>query len=177
MSITGQTIIIGRDIAATLIPSGHMIDLKAGTPVRVTQALGGNHSVEVFGNLVMISQENHDALGVELDDKLFQHLEDESLTLEEKVIAQIKTCYDPEIPVNVYDLGLIYGITAMDASVRIAMTLTSPTCGMGPFIVEDIKRRVHLIPKVQEVNIELVFDPPWDRSRMSQIAKLQLNLL
>ena len=114
MSLTGKTIIIERDTTAALIPSGHLIDLKAGTPVRVTQALGGNYTVEVFGNLVMVSQENHDALGIERDEKVFRHLSDDSLTLEEKVVAQIKTCYDPEIPVNIYDLGLIYGVSILN---------------------------------------------------------------
>ena len=177
MSLTGKTIIIERDTVATLVPSGQTIELKAGTPVRVTQALGGNYSVEVFGNLVMIGQENQDALGLEIDVDAVKHLQDDTLTIEEKVIAQIKTCYDPEIPVNIYELGLIYGISVMDQTVRIAMTLTSPSCGMGPFIVEDVKRRVHQISGVTNVDIEMVFDPPWDRSRMSQIAKLQLNLL
>lgn len=177
MSLTGKTIIIERDTVATLVPSGQSIELKAGTPVRVTQALGGNYSVEVFGNLVMISQENQDALGLEVDTEAIKHLQDGSMSIEEKVVAQIKTCYDPEIPVNIYELGLIYGISVVDESVRIAMTLTSPSCGMGPFIVEDVKRRVHQISGVTEVEIEMVFDPPWDKSRMSQIAKLQLNLL
>ena len=177
MSLTGKSIIIERDVSAILVPSGQVFELKAGTPVRITQALGGNFSVEIFGQLAMIGSEDQDALGLEPDPEAASHLSNQALSLEEKVVLQIKSCYDPEIPVNIYDLGLIYGISIFEDRVNIVMTLTSPTCGMGPFIVEDVKRRVHRIPEVSEVDIELLFDPPWDKSRLSQVAKLQLNLL
>ena len=177
MSITGRSIIIERDTSAILVPSGHIIELKAGTPVRVTQAMGGHYTVEVFGNLVMIGHENQDALGLEVDTELFKHIHDDTIDLDTKVNLQLKTCYDPEIPVNIYELGLIYDVMITDGHVRIVMTLTSPTCGMGPFIVEEVKRRLHLIPDVLEVDVEPVFDPPWNRERMSKAAMLQLNLL
>jgi probable FeS assembly SUF system protein SufT len=177
MSLTGKSIIIERDVTAILVPSGQVFELKAGTPVRVTQALGGNYSVEVFGQLVMISSEDQDALGLEPNHAARAYLTDNTLSIEEKTVLQIKTCFDPEIPVNIYDLGLIYDISIFEDTVNIAMTLTSPTCGMGPFIIEDVKRRVHQIQEVKDVHIDLVFDPPWDKSRMSQVAKLQLNLL
>nr|WP_272880577.1 iron-sulfur cluster assembly protein [Candidatus Synchoanobacter obligatus] len=124
----------------------------------------------------MIGGENRDALGLESNEAAYAFLQDSSLGVEEKAIRQIKTCYDPELPVNVYDLGLIYHIDVLESSMHIAMTLTSPTCGMGPFIVEEVKRKLHMIPGVDQVKIELVFDPPWDKTRLSQTAKLALNI-
>ena len=176
-SLTGKSIIIERDVFAVLVPSGQMIELKAGTPVRVTQALGGNFSLEVFGQLVMITAVDQDALGLSPNPEALAFLEDTSLTVEEKAVLQLKNCYDPEIPVNIYDLGLIYHIGYFEGKIHVVMTLTSPTCGMGPYIVEEAKRRLHQIPMVTDVTVEQVFDPPWDKSRMSQAAKLQLNLL
>jgi len=176
-SLTGKSIIIERDVFAVLVPSGQTIELKAGTPVRVTQALGGNYSLEVFGQLVMIAAVDQDALGLSPNPEATAFLQDDSLTVEEKAVKQIKNCYDPEIPVNIYDLGLIYGVSHFEDTIHVTMTLTSPTCGMGPYIVEEVKRRLHQIPSMNTVEVELVFDPPWDRSRMSQAAKLQLNLL
>ena len=177
MSLSGRSIIIERDCKAILVPSGQVLELKAGTPVRVTQALGNNYSVEVFGQLVMIAFLDADALGIEIDPNQHQFLQDDNLSVEDKAILLLKTCYDPEIPVNIYDLGLIYGISTLGKELFITMTLTSPTCGMGPFIVEEVKRQTHRIPGVDEVKVEIVFDPPWDRSRMSQAARLQLNLM
>ena len=177
MSLSGKSIIIERDITAILVPSGHTIDLKAGTPVRVTQALGDSYSVEVFGQLLMIAGTDCDALGLERDTAQDAFLDDSSLSMEEKAVKILKTCYDPEIPVNIYDLGLIYAISDLNGHLHVTMTLTSPTCGMGPFIVEEAKRKLHRIPNIQDVTMELIFDPPWDRSRMSQAAKLELNLM
>lgn len=168
-------IILNRDVDAVLVPSGQVFPLKAGTPVRMMQALGGNYSVEVFGNMVMVQNQDADALGMEPDGLITEILESE-VPYEQKVIAMIKQCYDPEIPVNVYDLGLIYHVLVEDGKVHIVMTLTSPTCGMGPYIVEEVKRKVHQIPEVKSVEVELVFDPPWDKSKLSDAAKLELNI-
>ena len=181
MSFGGRSIIVSRDISGVLVPHGHLIELKAGTPVRITQSLGGNHSVEVFGNLVMVGCQDQDALGIDVDPALSAHLEDDDIPIEEKARKQLKMCYDPEIPVNIYDLGLIYNINALEESgayqLHIAMTLTSPSCGMGPFMIEDVKRKLHLIPLVNQVHVELAFDPPWNKDRMSRAAKLQLNMM
>lgn len=177
MSLSGKSIILEREVSGILVPSGQQLSLQAGTPVRVTQALGNNYSVEVFGQLVMIAGVDSDALGIERDPAQDAFLQDPELSLEEKAIKVLKTCYDPEIPVNIYDLGLIYNISGLNHRIDVLMTLTSPTCGMGPFIVEEAKRQLHRIPAIDEVHIDIVFDPPWDRSRMSQAAKLQLNLL
>lgn len=169
-----KVIVVQRDVQSVLVPSGHLFDLKAGTPVRIMQALGGNYSVEVFGNMVMIQSQDADALGFEVDKSIAEFLESD-IGLEEKALRQLKSCYDPEIPVNIYDLGLIYDVRVTD-DIHIVMTLTSPTCGMGPYIVEEVKRKLSQIPGVNQVEVELVFDPPWDKSRLSKQAKLQLNI-
>lgn len=171
----GSVIILERDVEAVLVPSGHSFPLKAGTPVRVMQALGGNYSVEVFGNMVMIQSHEVDALGKEPDNCL-EDILNSTIPYDKKVIEMIKQCYDPEIPVNIYDLGLIYDVMVNEGNVHIVMTLTSPTCGMGPYIVEEVKRKVHRIQEVKEVTVELVFQPPWDKSRLSDTAKLELNM-
>tara|TARA_A100001015_G_scaffold313945_1_gene422320 strand:- start:430 stop:975 length:546 start_codon:yes stop_codon:yes gene_type:complete len=181
VNISGKSIIVSRDISGVLVPHGHLIELKAGTPVRITQSLGGNHSVEVFGNLVMVDCQDQDALGIESDPTLSAHLSDDGMTIEQKAIQQLKTCYDPEIPVNIYDLGLILNINVLEDNdsytICIAMTLTSPSCGMGPFMIEDVKRKLHIIPNVKHVQVELAFDPPWNKNMMSKVAKLTLNML
>lgn len=168
-------IVLAQDVPAVLVPSGQPFELKAGTPVRLLQSLGGNYSVEVFGNMVMIPFQYAAALGLEPDNSV-EEIITSQVPYKEKVTEIIKQCYDPEIPVNIYDLGLIYGISIDEGNVHIVMTLTSPTCGMGPYIVEEVKRKVHLIQEVSTVEVELVFDPPWDKSRLSDVAKLQLNL-
>jgi len=170
-----KIIIVSKDIEAILVPSGHLFPLKAGTPVRMMQALGGNYSVEVFGNMVMVQSKDAQALGFEENVKIQSILNGQE-SLSEKIILMIKQCYDPEIPVNVYDLGLIYDVMLNDQSVHIVMTLTSPTCGMGPYIIDEVKRKVYQIEAIKEVEIELVFDPPWDKSKLSDVAKLELNI-
>lgn len=171
----GKTVILERDVDAVLVPSGQVFELKAGTPVRIIKNLGGNCSLEVFGHMVMVQALDVDALGLEPDTSVIEFINSDA-SLEEKVISVIKQCYDPEIPVNIYELGLIYQIQVEGNSVHIVMTLTSPTCGMGPYIVEDLKRKLHQIPKIEGVEIEIVYDPPWDKSRLSDEAKLQLNI-
>lgn len=170
-----KIIVVQRDVQAVLIPSGHLFDLKAGTPVRMMQALGGNYSVEVFGNMVMVQTQDADALGFEIDASISEFLQSD-LSVEEKAIRQLKACYDPEIPVNIYDLGLIYNVSVVKETVMVTMTLTSPTCGMGPYIVDEVKRKLHQIPGVSSVEVSLVFDPPWDKAKLSPEAKLQLNI-
>ena len=175
MSMTGKAIILSKDARATLVPSGHHIELKAGTPVRVMQAKAGNYTVEVFGNRVVLGPESYDAMGV--DDTDVPQV-DQSAPLEEQVNFQLSQCYDPEIPVNIVDLGLIYNINlTKQGQVVIDMTLTSPTCGMGPFIVDEVKRRLLLLEALTVVEVNVVFDPPWQRGMMSQSAKLTLGVL
>ena len=178
-------IVVNRDVFAMLVPSGARVMLHQGTEVMITQALGNSFTVNVYGNLARIDAKDADALGKEvrtvLDDL------PEGATIDDKVWAQLHTVYDPEIPVNIVDLGLIYRceITPVDASqdspahyaVHIDMTLTAPGCGMGPVIVNDVREKVEAIPEIQSVEVELVFDPPWSQARMSDIAKLELGVL
>lgn len=171
----GKIIILEEDVEAILVPSGQVFPLKAGTPVRMMQALGGNYSVEVFGNMVMIQAHSATALGLDPNTSL-EDILNSNIPYDKKVLEMIKQCYDPEIPVNIFDLGLVYNILVDKEKVHIVMTLTSPTCGMGPYIVEEVKRKIYNIKEIQKVEVELVFDPPWDKSKLSDTAKLQLNI-
>ena len=171
---------VKRSVEATLIPSGAMVTLQVGTSVLVTQALGTSYTVYVNGNLLRIAGKDGDALGlVVLDNPDVNEMEG---TLEDKLLAQMKTCYDPEIPVNIVDLGLIYACQVLplgmnDFRVEVKMTLTASGCGMGPVLVGEIEEKLRQVHGVTEVSIELVFDPPWDKEKMSEVAKLQLGLL
>lgn len=181
-SLIGQTIALKTDCDATLVPSGQPLLLIKGTLVSITQALGGSVTVQVQGNLVLIPEEAVQSLGVEPDTKTLDEAHDKTIPIDDRAWSMLKTCYDPEIPVNIVDLGLIYGCQCMEEEPAIfkafiAMTLTAPGCGMGPFIVEDVKRKVMLVPEIKAVDIEMVFDPPWSQDRMSEAAKLQLGIL
>ncbi|HJN37564.1 MAG TPA: putative Fe-S cluster assembly protein SufT [Gammaproteobacteria bacterium] len=180
-SPVGEYVTLQRDVDAILIPEGHQVFLQTGTDVRITQALGGSYTVEVQGNLVMISSEDADSLGYESKDLISPIIQDKNLSNEDKIWAVLKQCYDPEIPVNIVDLGLIYEVSCLqqDDGLHgyITMTLTAPACGMGPFIVEEIRRLASRIEVVESVNVEIVFDPPWGQDKMSEVAKLKLGLL
>ena len=180
-----QLITVSRDCDATLIPSGEGITLIKGTHVRITQALGGDYTLFVNGNLVKISGKDADAIGFEAQEEKEiknEHIDITKIIDDKYVWEQLKTCYDPEIPVNIVDLGLIYDLKLdffkeKGTAVDIKMTLTAPGCGMGPAIAEDAKNKVLQLPGVFDVNIHLVWDPQWDRDMMTEEAKLQLGLL
>lgn len=171
---------VKREVEAALIPSGTKVTLQPGTQVFVTQALGNSYTIYVNGNLVRVPGKDGDALGL-----VILELPDINLTegsVEDKVQAQLRTCFDPEIPVNIVDLGLIYNTVVMplgmnDYSVEVVMTLTAPGCGMGPVLLGEIEEKIRKINGVTQVKVDLVFDPPWDRSKMSDEAKLQLGLM
>lgn len=175
-----DSIEVKRDCEAALIPSGAKVSIKQGSFVMVTQALGTAYTVYVNGNLVRIAGKDGDALGlVILEEPDVNEMEG---TLEEKIDAQLKTCFDPEIPVNIVDLGLVYDTQVFplgknEQRVEIKMTLTSAGCGMGPVLVGDIEEKMKAIQGVTEVKVDLVFDPPWDRDKMSEVARLQLGLM
>ena len=180
MSNENTIVILPRDIDAMLIPSGAKILLQAGTEVRITQALGGSFTVNIYGNLARIDAKDADALGREPLEEVTSEMLG-SMSIEELVWYKIKQVYDPEIPVNVVDLGLIYDcqiypLRKNEHRVDIKMTLTAPGCGMGPVIAEDVRMQILSLPSVAEANIELVFDPPWDRDKMSDAAKLELGM-
>ena len=175
-----KTIEVQREVAAKLIPSGAKVMLQPGTQVFVTQSLGNAYTLYVNGNLVRVAGSDGDALGlVVLEEPDINAMEG---SIEDKVWLQMKTCFDPEIPVNIVDLGLVYEcqvipLGADDFHVNITMTLTASGCGMGPVLVTEVEDKIRHIKGITDVKVELVFDPPWDRDRMTDEAKLQLGLL
>lgn len=180
MSEAREIVVLRRDCQALMVPSGAQIMLHRGTEVMITQSLGNSYTVNVFGNLARIDSKDGDALGKEAANPLADLPDDASL--EDKIMIQLKTVFDPEIPVNIVDLGLIYKCDTRAREddtfyVWIDMTLTAPGCGMGPVIAADAKDKVMAIPEVSDVHIELVFDPPWEQSMMSDAAQLQLGML
>ena len=178
-SIPNEAITLTRDVDAYIVPSGDKITLLSGNVVRITQALGGNYTILVNGNMVQITAENADALGFEVEKK--SEPETDNDFTENLVWDQLKTCYDPEIPVNIVELGLIYDLDTSEnddgKSVNIKMTLTAPGCGMGPVIADEVDRKVKGINGVQYVNVELVWEPQWNQNMMSEAAKLELGML
>lgn len=179
MAESKEVVLLNRDCVAYMVPAGARMMLHQGTEVTITQDLGDTYTVNVYGNLVRIDNKDADALGKTPKDSLSDLAPDASV--EDKVWAQLKTCYDPEIPVNIVDLGLIYHCEITEPPeggycVKITMTLTAPGCGMGPVIAGDVKAKLLAIPEIKEAEIELVFDPPWGREMMSDAAKLELGM-
>ena len=170
-----------RDCEATLIPSGENVQLSLGESVVLTQALGGSFTVQAKAGLARIAGKDADALGFEV--KQASHAPAGAGSFDvQRVIEQLKTVFDPEIPVNVVDLGLVYACDAHPIEgggqrVEIKMSMTAPGCGMGDVLKEDARARVQGVPGVAEVDVEIVWDPPWDQSRMSEAARLQLGML
>ena len=183
MQTTSELITVERDCEAILIPSGDPIKLVKGTHVRITQALGGDYTLFVNGNLVKISGADADSIGMEtIKSKKFtvKQIPGESVN-EDQVWEQMRTVYDPEIPVNIVELGLVYDLTIKDEkegrNVYVKMTLTAPGCGMGPVIAQDAETKIRNIPGVNDVLVEIVWEPMWDRDMMSDEAKLQLGMM
>ncbi len=165
-----------RDCPARLVPTGDPITIPGGTFVTLTQNLGGTYTVVVNGNMARVDGTDADALGFEPQRLEFEPRPDGHVD-PDQVHEALATVYDPEIPVNIVDLGLVYDCEAGgDGRVRIRMTLTAPGCGMGPVLVEDVKSRVAQVPNVAGVDVELVFDPPWSRDMMSEEAQLELGI-
>jgi probable FeS assembly SUF system protein SufT len=178
-------IILKRDCEAVLIPAGTKITLQAGEPVAITQALGGSFTVVIHGNMARIDARDADALGYEPPAAAPAEKPASAETAavsEEEVMKQLRTCYDPEIPVNIVDLGLVYDLQiqplpAGGSRVEIKMTLTAPGCGMGPVLQQDVESKVSSVPGVKEAAVFLVWDPPWNRDMLSESAKLELGLM
>ena len=179
-----EPLTLQRECEAVLIPSGTGIRIPAGSIVLITQALGGSYTVNINGNLARIAAQDADALGFdknELQPEVNQPGSNNGNVSEEQVWDQMRTCYDPEIPINIVDLGLIYDCQIIPLEdggnrVDIVMTLTAPGCGMGQFLAEDVRNKVAHVPNVTEVNVDLTFDPPWDQSMMSEAARLETGL-
>ncbi|MDX8411290.1 MAG: putative Fe-S cluster assembly protein SufT [Mariprofundaceae bacterium] len=175
-------ITIPEDCPAALVPLGTHVTLPAGSQVMLTQQLGGSLTVNINGNLARIDAADALRLGLsEPPDSAAAPLDEITGPLSEDQVWQVlATCYDPEIPVNIVELGLIYDLEIIPgdsgARINVDMTLTAPGCGMGPFIAEDVRYKLQAIPGVVEADVRMVFDPPWDRSMMSETAQLELGL-
>ena len=166
-----------RDVAGRLVPVGDPVTVPAHSFVTLTQSLGGNYTVTFNGNMVRIDGTDADALGLEPLELSFEAPADGKIS-EEQVWEALHTVFDPEIPVDLVNLGLIYELAIdQDAgSVTVQMTLTAPGCGMGPVLVGDVEHRIKLVPFVNSVSVELVFDPPWHRDMMSEEAQLETGM-
>jgi len=178
-----EAITLGRDCEAIQIPSGVKLTISAGTRVRLTQSLGGTYTVMTeTGLLAHIAGKDADAIGQEIAPSPTGGAGVVAEEPVEKLVwDQLKTCFDPEIPVSIVELGLVYlcEVTPLPFghSVEIKVTLTAPGCGMGEVLKADIERKISAVPGITNVHVEVVFEPPWDPSRMSEAAKLQLGLL
>ena len=179
---TNEPFTLSRDVKAIIIPAGEQLTLRAGTNGFITQALGGSFTVYVEGNLFRIAGADADSLGKEPVPPPDIPENASDADIEAVIWKQLKTCYDPEIPVDIVELGLIYRCDVRplgngDRAVSIDMTLTAPGCGMGDVLVQDAREKVAIIPTVTEVSVELVFDPPWNTNMMSDEARLQTGLM
>ena len=173
-------IITTKDCDGVLIPSGEAIQLKRGTQVKITQSLGGYFTLYVNGNLVKISGIDADAINQKIPNE--KNNEDSKVFDEKYIWEVLKTCYDPEIPVNIVDLGLIYDLNCTEKKINsylinIKMTLTAPGCGMGPVIAQDVETKVKNLNFVRDVLVEVVWDPIWNQDMMTEEAKLKLGML
>ena len=179
---TNEPVTLARDVTAIIIPIGEPVSLKEGTSGFITQALGGSFTIYIEGNLFRISGADADALGKEPvpPPPVPENATDQDI---EKVIwDQLRTCYDPEIPINIVDLGLVYrcdvaSLPNGDRTVSVDMTLTAPGCGMGEILVQDAQEKIAVIPTIADVDVQLVFDPPWNQNMMSEEARLQTGLM
>jgi probable FeS assembly SUF system protein SufT len=171
-----------RDIEASEIPAGTRFTITAGTPLQITQSLGGTYTVMMpMGYLARIDSKDADAIGEEPPEQL-DAASAAGKSVEDLAWGELRTCYDPEIPVNIVDLGLVYGCQVSPLPeggdrVDVKFTLTAPGCGMGDVLREDIRQKLLTIPGVKEANVEVLFDPPWSMSMMSDAAKLQLGMM
>ena len=184
-----ETVTLKRDVEASVVPVGTMVTLQAGEQAHVTQSLGGSYTVVVNGNMFRIDGKDADALGVEGAAKPAAAAPAGGAPkareqVEKEVWDQMRTCYDPEIPVNIVDLGLVYDCQiepiagAQDSyRVDVKMTLTAPGCGMGPMLQQDVQNKLLSIEGVDDVNVELVWEPQWNQGMLSEAAKLQLGLM
>ena len=187
METTEKTLL--RDCEAIRIPSGETFTLPAGAKVTITQALGGSYTVallEGYGGLARITEANAGALGLEVEGAppaAPAPVAGGTARVDEKAVwDQLKTCYDPEIPVNIVDLGLVYDCAieqpeSSPANVVVKMTLTAPGCGMGPTIAAEARAKIESLPGVGEAAVELVWDPPWNQAMISEVGKMKLGLI
>jgi probable FeS assembly SUF system protein SufT len=180
-SQTSQPCTFERDCEVVMIPAGDEVTLPAGTVAYITQALGGSFTVFVDGNLFRVAGVDADAIGKEpvMPPSLPENATEEDL--EHLLWEQMKTVYDPEIPVNIVDLGLVYSCEIGrdergERTVSVQMTLTAPGCGMGDIIVDDVRSKLAIVPTISKVEVELTFDPLWNYNMMSEVARLETGM-
>jgi probable FeS assembly SUF system protein SufT len=177
-----EPVVLSRDVEAVMVPVGTPITLKSGLAGYITQALGGSFTLYIEGNLYRIAGEQADAIGKE--PVIAPTLPPDATIDDVRELAwqQMRAVYDPEIPINIVDLGLVYACQVTPGTegtheVHVSMTLTAPGCGMGEVLVQDVRARIELIPTVSKADVELVFDPPWSQSMMSEAARLQTGMM
>jgi probable FeS assembly SUF system protein SufT len=184
MATAQESVVLSRDVHIITIPDGAAGVLRQGETVTIHQALGNNYTIITgYGHMVRVAGVDADALGKEVQQLRDSHSESSLEDVEKDCWEVMRSVYDPEIPVNIVDLGLVYHchIKASEThlnsyEVHIKMTLTAPGCGMGPVIQSDVEKGIRALPCVDKVNVEVVLDPPWSREMMSDVAKVQLNL-
>jgi probable FeS assembly SUF system protein SufT len=177
-----EPFVVSRDVKAVLVPAGIEVKLRTGSVGYITQALGGSFTVYVEGNLFRVAGEDAEAIGREPPQRLELPPDATDADVEKLAWDQLRTCYDPEIPVNIVDLGLVYSCEIArredgSRSAAVRLTLTAPGCGMGEVLVQDVKDKLEQIPTVAATDVELVFDPPWSREMMSEAARLQTGMM
>jgi probable FeS assembly SUF system protein SufT len=182
---TPSPVQLTRDVEAAVVPVGTRVTLLAGESAHITQSLGGSYTVIVNGNMFRIEGKDADALGIQAAAAPVRSGGQPKTREELEKLAweTMRTCYDPEIPVNIVDLGLVYSCvvepigTSNTYKMDVKMTLTAPGCGMGPVIQQEVQNKLISLEDVDEVNVELVWDPPWNQGMLTEAAKLQLGLL
>ena len=176
-----EPFVVNREVRAVMVPAGQEVKLKPGQAGYITQALGGSFTVYLEGNLFRIAGEDADAIGQEAVKP--PELPPNANVEDVKQLAweQMRSCYDPEIPINIVDLGLVYDCHVEQnedgsRTVEVKITLTAPGCGMGDILVEDVRDKIRRIPTVREARVVLTCDPPWNQSMMSEAARLQTGM-
>ena len=182
--MNNELLTLSRDVEASIIPAGSKVTLAKGVPAYITQSLGGSYTVVVNGNMFRIESEDADALGLEPEktpaDTASKATNKEEL--DQQILKQLQTVYDPEIPVNIVDLGLVYDLVIDELpdgggkQVKMKMTLTAPGCGMGPAIAADAQNRILSLPGIDDASVEVVWDPPWHQSMISEEGKKTLGI-
>lgn len=178
-----EEVTLTRDCPAVIVPWGTPVTLEQGSQAQITQRLGGTYTVVIDGSMYRIEGKHADALGFEIEEEperdSLEPLSTEQV--QEEAWERLATCYDPEIPIDIVNLGLVYAcdVTPLEDGrhrIDVKMTLTAPGCGMGTLLADEARSKLLTIPGVDEVEVELVWDPPWDRHMMSEAARLQMGM-
>ncbi|KAF0808668.1 metal-sulfur cluster biosynthetic protein [Alcanivorax sp. S71-1-4] len=175
-----RTVVTSRDVAARRVPSGEAITIPKNSFVNLRQALGGTFTVTYNGNMARIDGTDADAIAQQPLKLEFDPPEADGRVRQSDLDKTLDTIFDPEIPISILELGLVYGCDVIRRDnqnvVQVRMTLTAPTCGMGPVLVSDVEYRLRRVPNVDKVEVALVFDPPWSRDMISEAAQVELGL-